>query len=104
MQIEYGYDGEVVIRLVEVGNGDQAVSLAKQAIAFRSAASLAKDTISRQLDELHRSGKRVAIWGGTGKSAAFINSYGADAKRFPVVVDSDVDKAGTYVPDGGQLI
>lgn len=103
-RIEHGYDGEVIIGLVELGSDGHAIRLAKQAIAFRNGAVLAKETVGRQLDELQRSGKRVAIWGGTGKSAAFINYYGADAQRFPVVVDSDADKAGTHVPGAGQLI
>jgi hypothetical protein len=46
----------------------------------------------------------VAIWGGTGKSAAFMNRYGVDAVRFPIVVDSDPAKAGTFVPGTGQEI
>jgi hypothetical protein len=46
----------------------------------------------------------VAIWGGTGKSAAFMHRYGVDAARFPVVVDSDPEKVGTFVPGTGQPI
>ena len=53
---------------------------------------------------MHRSGKRLAIWGGTGKSAAFMCRYGLDSERFPIVVDSDRDKAGTFVPGTGQEI
>jgi hypothetical protein len=56
------------------------------------------------LDELALGGKRVAIWGGTGKAAAFIHQFGADAERFPLVVDSDPDKVGTFVPGTGQEI
>ncbi|HLI78618.1 MAG TPA: hypothetical protein VKV03_01475, partial [Candidatus Binataceae bacterium] len=47
---------------------------------------------------------RVAIWGGTGKSAAFINRYSVDRMRFPIVVDSDTAKVGTFVPGTGQEI
>ena len=49
-------------------------------------------------------GRRTAIWGGTGKAAAFINAHGLDAERFPTVVDSDPEKVGTYVPGTGQVI
>jgi hypothetical protein len=56
------------------------------------------------MDDLASRGKTIAIWGGTGKAAAFIHQFGADAQRFPVVVDSDPDKAGTYVPGAGQRI
>lgn len=44
------------------------------------------------------------FWGGTGKSAAFLNSYGIDADRFPIVVDSDPNKIGYFVPGTGQEI
>jgi len=46
----------------------------------------------------------VVLWGGTGKSAAFLNMFGFDADRFPVVVDSDPLKVGRYVPGTGQRI
>jgi hypothetical protein len=61
-------------------------------------------TISKQLAELALSGATVAIWGGTGKSAAFMHQFGLDAERFPLVVDSDPDKIGTFVPGTGQKI
>ena len=33
-----------------------------------------------------------------------MHQFGADALRFPLVVDSDPDKAGTFVPGLGQEI
>ena len=42
--------------------------------------------------------------GGTGKAAAFIHQFRADAARFPLVVDSDPAKVGTFVPGTGQEI
>jgi len=53
---------------------------------------------------LHATRRPVAIWGGTGKSAAFMNRYAVDAARFPIVVDSDPAKVGTFVPGTGQEI
>lgn len=102
--IEHGYDGEVIFGLARLGSQKEPVTLARESLAFYAAAKEAKATIGKQLAELHASGKRVAIWGGTGKAAAFINYFGADAARFPVVVDSDRDKAGTFVPGTGQEI
>jgi protein O-GlcNAc transferase len=104
--IEHGYNGEVIQGLATLGEAGikPAVATAKRALQFSDDAKHAKTTIAAQLAELHASGKRVAIWGGTGKSAAFINYYGADAGRFPLVVDSDRDKAGTFVPGMGQEI
>ena len=33
-----------------------------------------------------------------------MHHYGADARRFPLVVDSDPSKAGSFVPGTGQEI
>ena len=44
----------------------------------------------------------VVFWGGTGKSAAFLNA--CELPPTCRVVDSDVRKAGRYVPGTGQLI
>jgi hypothetical protein len=33
-----------------------------------------------------------------------MHQYGADAERFPLVVDSDPEKCGTFVPGTGQEI
>jgi hypothetical protein len=101
---EHGYNGEVIFGLVKLTGNSNKVENAQQALDFSARAKQAKKTISTQLAELHRSGKRVAIWGGTGKGAAFINYYGADVDRFPLVVDSDRDKVGTFVPGTGQEI
>ena len=56
------------------------------------------------LAALADAGRSVAIWGGTGKSAAFMNRYRVDATRFPVIIDSDPAKVGTFVPGMGQAI
>ena len=47
---------------------------------------------------------KIAVWGGLGRSSAFMNRYEMDAKRFPIVVDSDTHKVGTFVPGTGQEI
>ncbi len=104
MVLDHGYDGEVVYALVRLG-----VTLSQQervatATAFAHRAETSRTMIRAQLDELSVSGVRVAIWGGTGKAAAFIHQFGVDAERFPLVVDSDPDKAGTFVPGSGQQI
>jgi len=44
----------------------------------------------------------VVFWGGTGKSAAFLNA--CELPSTCRVVDSDSRKAGRYVPGTGQLI
>lgn len=103
-EIGRGYDGEVVYGLARLGRDHAQLRRAAEAESFREAAADGEGGIRRQLAELHVSGARVAIWGGTGKSAAFMNRYGVDALRFPLVVESDPDKVGGFVPGTGQEI
>ena len=102
--VETGYHGEVVYGLAEFRHEAHQVRLAREAARFRARSDRSRESLARDLDRLVASGRSVAIWGGTGKAAAFINQNGLDAVRFPTVVDSDPDKAGTYVPGTGQLI
>lgn len=98
------YNGEVISGIVKFGSESSPARIAASATQFRDRAKRAKRTVGQQLKELHESKKRIAFWGGTGKAAAFMNYFGVDADRFPLVVDSDPDKAGTYVPGMGQKI
>ncbi|OGK80600.1 MAG: hypothetical protein A2X53_16625 [Candidatus Rokubacteria bacterium GWA2_70_23] len=102
--VGHGYNGEVVYGFVRLGKSREQIERARASLAFGDRASRAGAAIRRQLEELWASGRSVAVWGGTGKSAAFMNQMGMDAIRFPVVVDSDRDKAGTFVPGTGQEI
>jgi hypothetical protein len=102
--IGHGYDGEVIFGFVKLGGRVSQVWNAGSARSFRVGSERSRAEVARQLDAIIASGKRVAIWGGTGKSAAFIHQHGGDAVRFPLVVDSDPDKAGTFVPGTGQVI
>jgi hypothetical protein len=102
--LEHGYDGEVVYALVRLGVSTQSRVRAEAAARFAARTVTSRKTIAQQLSAISAAGKRVAIWGGTGKAAAFIHQFGADALRFPLVVDSDPHKAGTYVPGTGQQI
>jgi ubiquinone/menaquinone biosynthesis C-methylase UbiE len=102
--LEQGYNGEVVYALVKLGVGDAALDQARQSAAFHDAVEISRKTISDTLNELHTQGRTVAVWGGTGKAAAFMHQFGVDRARFPVVVDSDPAKVGTFVPGQGQEI
>lgn len=102
--IERSYGDEVVFGIARFAVQTQHVEIAGAALDFAVRARQTRGHLTRQLDALAASGKRVVIWGGTGKAAAFINQYGLDAGRFPTVVDSDPDKAGTFVPGTGQEI
>ena len=102
--IGHGYGSEVIYGYVSLGGQQRRLRIAEEAREFLDAANAGLEHIPAQLEELARSGAQVAIWGGTGKSAAFINRYGLDRVRFPIVVDSDAAKVGTFVPGTGQEI
>ena len=104
VHIGHGYDGEVVFGLAELAPARVQMDNAHVAASYQAASMQSEQVIRAQLSDLFGSGERIAIWGGTGKSAAFMNRYQVDAERFPIVVDSDVAKAGTFVPGTGQEI
>jgi hypothetical protein len=103
-ELAHGYDGEVVYGLVRLGVPDAARRRARAANAFAADSVRSRLHVRAQIDALAESGRSVAVWGGTGKGAAFMHQYGLDAERYPLVVDSDPGKAGTYVPGLGQRI
>jgi len=102
--VGHGYDGEVVFGFVRLEGERRQAEIAAEARRYDGGARRAQDVIADQLQALVDQGKKVAVWGGTGKSAAFMHRYGVDAKRFPLVVDSDQDKVDTFVPGTGQAI
>jgi hypothetical protein len=104
LEIGHAYDDEVVYGLAELGVPQASVDNAAEASAFLASCETGLATIGQQLQALHASDDTVVIWGGTGKSAAFMWHYGVDAERFPLVVDSDEAKVGTFVPGTGQTI
>jgi len=61
-------------------------------------------SVTKVIETIHYNrhhGYSRAYWGGTGKGAAFLNAYKiADG----IVVDSDPNKLGLYVPGMGQKI
>jgi hypothetical protein len=103
-EFAHGYDTEVVYALVRLQPPTEALRRAEAAARFAEASVAARQTIRAQLDELAASGLAIAIWGGTGKGATFMHQFGVDRDRFPLVVDSDPEKAGTFVPGVGQPI
>jgi hypothetical protein len=100
----HAYNGEVVYALLNTSTRIDHLLRLQSSLAFRTTARNAPAHVGQQLQKLHMSGRKVAIWGGVGKSSAFLNIYGLDAERFPLVVDSDRGKAGTFVPGTGQEI
>ena len=102
VELGHGYNHEVVYALVRLHA--KQVEQAKDSFMFSRRTSPNCLGIENQLADLVASGKKLAVWGGTGKGAFFTNLFKLDAERFPVVVDSDITKVGTFVPGTGQEI
>jgi len=60
--------------------------------------------VSADLHNYRDCGRKLAFWGGIGKSASFFNFYGVNRVKFPLVVDSNPELVGKHVPGTGQAI
>jgi hypothetical protein len=94
------YNDEVVIWIGDtrgtVGDPEPA-----QAEAFRKDVWKTHANVMSTLASLRQDGYWTAYWGGTGKGAAFLNAYQITGG---IVVDSDPNKVGLFVPGMGQEI
>jgi hypothetical protein len=97
------HDDEVICGLA-IPSCDQVRLHNAAATKFQEGVKATENNVRQTLDEVVASGRSIALWGGTGKSAGFINANNLDAKRFPIVVDSDESKCGKFVPGTGQEI
>ncbi|MBO6556872.1 MAG: methyltransferase domain-containing protein [Pseudomonadales bacterium] len=104
LSLEHGYGSEVAFATVRLRLKDGEKESEQNAREYREKARAAINEITSQLEALVNDDQSLAVWGGTGKAAAFMQYYEMDADRFPIVVDSDIDKVGTYVPGLGQKI
>lgn len=102
--LDHGYDGEVVYAFLRLKGRLEHLQHAHDAKAFDAMARASRQVIMMELANHYMAGKTVAFWGGTGKCAAFLQAHHVDAHRFPLVVDSDPAKIGTFVPGTGQQI
>lgn len=102
--VETSFNREVVFGLADFVPQPHQVKIARDSIEFQSETTTHLDSLQIPFEKLLESGKKIVIWGGTGKAAAFIQQNSLDAQRFPLVVDSDPAKAGTHVPGTGQPI
>ena len=104
LDLSHGYDGEVIYALIELKVPSQYQQHAIESNEFYKQAVVSQANIKNQLHDLIAAGKKVGIWGGTGKAAAFMHYFDVDATNFPLVIDSDLDKVGTFVSKTGQQI
>ena len=87
-----------------IGMGHEFVGNGLAALSFNLQAANTLESIARELRAWHATGLRIAIWGGAGEAAAFLQTHGVDQLRFPIVVDSDRTNAGKLVRGTGQTI
>lgn len=62
------------------------------------------DNVQATLRMWKSQGLTYALWGGTGRGAAFMNMFGITPSLAPIVIDSDPRKEGGFVPGIGQQI
>ncbi|MBN1910349.1 MAG: methyltransferase domain-containing protein [Pirellulales bacterium] len=98
------YDGEVIVLIGRPKRLPRIETTWRASEGFRRRVDAQHARVTEQLAALRQAGRSVAFWGGTGKGAAFLNAFGVDAETFPVVVDSDEQKVGRFVPGTGQEI
>lgn len=101
LKVTTAYNNEVLLGFFKLGNMLQP----HKQLSGNFTAGV-KFIRSKVYEQMHRlvSEHSVALWGGTGKSAAFINLFELDDETFKLVVDSDKNKIGRFVPGTGQLI
>ena len=103
-EINVGYRGEVVSGLVELGLSEKQKRLHATANSYLHACYDKRNLVHSTCRDIKTVEETIAVWGGTGKAATFMQHYGLDESLCPVVVDSDFDKVGSFVPGTGQEI
>lgn len=102
--IDRFYEEEVIAAMFTLNSKRQMIEMSRVTERHRLNALRVRRKIREQLNYIAQADLRVAVWGGTGKAAAFMHLYDIDRMRFPLVVDSDPEKCDTFVPGTGQRI
>ena len=79
----HGYGEEVVFALVELTVPNGIAESADLATRFEQRSHSSRLEIQQHLGVLKAGGANVAIWGGTGKAAAFMQYFSVDPEDFP---------------------
>jgi hypothetical protein len=104
LRLEQEYADEVVLAEVRPKQIKRLTEIRESTERYRERIDAQFTNISTTLGEWKKQKKRVAFWGGTGKSASFLNNFNILVEDFPVVIDSDYNKVGRYVPRTAQEI
>lgn len=101
IKLEKAYRGGVLTALCQLRTCDSAAKCARQFLGKVNHQIVA---VSNDLHSYVDGGRELAFWGAIGKSVSFFNFYGVNKIKFPVVVDSNPEIVGMYVPGTGQRI
>lgn len=104
LDVRAEYGDEVVVLVARPRKTQRLGALAASAQQYRTDLHGQGDAVPEALSDLRGTGKRIAIWGATGKGAAFLNTFALSDEQFPVVVDSDYAKVGRFVAGTAQEI
>jgi 2-polyprenyl-3-methyl-5-hydroxy-6-metoxy-1,4-benzoquinol methylase len=104
LKIIQSQDGESLFAIAIIGEEDTRQKVITESLNFWKNAKKSKETVNEDLARLQAAGYKIAIWGGAGKAAAFINFYELDQDNYPWVIESDIKKIGGFVPGTGQEI
>lgn len=96
LRLERGYADEVVVAEVKPKQLPRLLEIKTSTDHYRQKIDAQFTNVPRTLEEWKKQKKKIAFWGGTGKSASFLNNFNIMAEDFPVVVDSDYNKVGRY--------
>lgn len=104
LKLERGYADEVVLAEVKAKPAARIGEIKASTDRYRGHIDTQAKNVATSLAEWKASKQKVAFWGGTGKSASFLNNFNVLAEEFPIVVDSDYNKVGRFVPRTAQEI
>ena len=104
IEIKKLYGEEVITGLLKLKPKSNQLNNYKSSINISNHLLNNLKNIKAEIRELIITEEKIAIWGGTGKCAALMNHFDIKSDEFPIVVDSDIRKVGTYVPGVGQEI
>lgn len=104
LDIRSEYYDEVVVAICKPRKNPRLVKIKQSSELYIKNVKKQKKHVHSVLKKLLKQGKHIAFWGATGKGAAFLNGFNLYEKDFPIVVDSDYNKVGHFVPRTAQEI
>jgi len=102
LHIQAGYNDEVVVIEARAKKLPHLKEIKARHTRYKEGIEALDTDVQVKVMNLIAGGKTIAFWGGTGKGASFLNNFHLPVEDFPIVVDSDYNKCGKFVPGMGQ--